>query len=123
MNSADLKNLSVAQLVDRFAAIGIQQYNALIVDDVATYTPLHWQMDAFKRELKSRPDDQRRALLKLYDHPNMQVRLAAAKSTLAVAPERARRLIEEIAASRWFPQAGDAGMCLDMLDRGIFVPK
>jgi hypothetical protein len=42
---------------------------------------------------------------------------------LAIAPDKARRMIESIAASRCYPQAGDAGMCLTMLDRGVFVPK
>jgi hypothetical protein len=38
-------------------------------------------------------------------------------------PEAARALIEDIASSRKFPQAGDAGMTLDALDRGIFQPS
>jgi hypothetical protein len=37
-----------------------------------------------------------------------------------VAPERARRMLEIIAESREYPQAGDAGMTIDCLDRGIF---
>jgi len=123
MSTADLKTLSVAQLVDRFAVIGVQQDKALIVDDVAVFTPLYWEMDAVDQELKGRPGDERRALVKLFDHPNMQVRLAAAKATLAVAPKAARRLIEQIAATTHYPQAGDAGMCLMNLDRGIFVPR
>jgi uncharacterized protein DUF2019 len=81
------------------------------------------QIFAIGGELKRRPGDQRRALLPLYDHPNIEVRLRAAKRTLAVAPVEARRMIESIAASRWFPHAGDAGMCLELLDRGIFVPE
>ncbi len=123
MKQAHLGNLTVAQLVDRFVAIGIEQYKALLVYDTATYNPLFLQMDAINRELKNRPGDQRRALLSLYDHPNMQVRLKAAKATLAVAPKEARQMIESIAASRCFPQAGDAGMCLWASDEGISVPK
>ncbi len=73
-------------------------------------------------ELKGRPGDQRRALMTLYDHPNMQAQLQAAKLTLAVAPDEARRKIEFIASSGWLPQSGDAGMCLFNLDRGIFKP-
>jgi hypothetical protein len=75
-----------------------------------------------EEELKARDGDQRRALLDLYDHPNAQVRLNAAKATLAVAPESARRMLQTMADSREFPQAGDAGMTLDSLDRGIFKP-
>ncbi len=73
-------------------------------------------------ELKARPGDARHALVSLYQHPNLQVVLNAAKATLAVAPDAARRMIEAIAESKAYPQAGDAGMCLDNLDRGIFKP-
>jgi hypothetical protein len=79
-------------------------------------------MEDVKRELKARDGDQRRALLRLYDHPNAQVRLKAVKATLAVAPERARRMLEIMAESHEYPQAGDAGMTIDALDRGIFKP-
>jgi hypothetical protein len=126
MTDANLRNLSVAELVDRFAAMGVEQDNAereSALGDIAKINRLFGQMEAITDELKSRPGDQRRALLALFDHPNMQVRLKAAKATLAVAPKEARQMIEAIAASRWFPQAGDAGICLWALDEGIFVPK
>jgi hypothetical protein len=64
----------------------------------------------------------RLALLRLFDHPNMQVRLQAAKWSLGVAPEAARQVIESISESSWFPQAGEAGMTLSNLDSGIFKP-
>jgi hypothetical protein len=80
------------------------------------------RMSAAESELKSRPDDQRTAVMALYGYPNMQVRLNAAKATLAVAPEAARQVVETIAASTWAPQCYDAGMCLWMLDEGRFVP-
>jgi hypothetical protein len=102
--------------------MGVEQDHALLWDENAKFTRLYWQMDAIKKELKSRPGDQRRALLVLFDHLNMQVRVKAAKATLAVAPEAARRMLQAIADSRRQPQAGDAGMCLRNLDRGVFVP-
>lgn len=52
----------------------------------------------------------------------MQVRLQAAKRMLAVAPEAARHVIEEIKKSQWFPQAGEAGMTLRNLAAGVFKP-
>lgn len=123
MKSVNLHDLTVAELVEHFAALGVEQDKAELLDDNAKFTRLYWQMDAIDNELKSRPGDQRRALLTLYDYPNMQVRLAATKATLAVAPQAARQMLQSIANSRWYPQAGDAGMCLVNLDRGIFVPK
>jgi hypothetical protein len=74
-------------------------------------------------ELEARQGDQRRALLSLLDHRNMRVRLNAAKAVLAIEPERARGVIEAIAKSRHFPEAGHAGMTLKFLDDGSFKPK
>jgi hypothetical protein len=96
-----VKNLNprgwtVAELVDRFAAICVKQDKALFEDEVAKFNRLSRQMVAIRDELKSRPGDQRSALHALFEHPNLQVRLQAAKATLAVAPETARQMIERI---------------------------
>jgi hypothetical protein len=117
-----LQDLSVDQLLERFTAIALQQDQALLMDEIARFNKLYDEMDAVKIELKRRPGDQRRALLALYDHPNIQVRLKAAVGTLAVEPAPARELLQTIASSREYPQAGDAGMTLVNLDRGIFKP-
>ncbi len=122
-----MKRLSIAKsttddLVKRFADIGVAQDEALFKSDIARFNRLYSDKAAITEELKSRPNDQRSALLTLYDHPNMQVRLNAAKATLAVAPELARRKLAAIADSGWQPQAGDAGMSLWNLDRGVFKP-
>lgn len=123
MKNIDLDKLTIAQLVERFAALGIEEDKAVFDDDNAKYKRLYWQMDAVEQELKRRPGDQRRALLSLFDHPNLWVRLMAAKRTLAVAPEAARKMLQAIEAWGRQPYAGDAGMCLVNLDRGIFVPE
>jgi len=123
MTGADLKAMTVAQLVENFAELGVKQNKALLCNDLSEVTSLYWRIDAIKEELKGRPGDQRRALLTLFNHPDLQVRLKAAKATLAVAPDQARAMLEHIAARHRGPQAGDAGMCLWNLDRGVFVPK
>jgi hypothetical protein len=122
MTRLDLSQLTVEHLVKRFADIGIDQDQALFKNDISKFNRLFSQMDSITKELKRRSGDQRSALLMLYDHPNMQVRLKAAKATLAVAPEVARKKLEAIANSGWQPQAGDAGMSLWNLDRGVFKP-
>jgi acetolactate synthase small subunit len=122
MKRTNLRDTSVDQLVERFIVITLDQDKAIAVDDTAKYNRLFEKMEAVKHELKAREGDQRRALLRLYDHPNIQVRLKAVTATLAVAPERARRMLEIIAESREYPQAGDAGMTIDALNRGIFKP-
>ncbi len=123
MKRISLDDMSVEELVDRFASICIAQDQALLYSNIAKFNRHFDQMRETDRQLKSRPGDQRRALLSLYDHENAQVRLQAARVTLAVEPEKARKLIEEIANGRKFPQAGDAGMTIVNLDRGVFKPS
>jgi hypothetical protein len=123
MTRFNVKTMTVNELVERFAPIGVEQDKAWRADDFERYKRLSVQMRAIDEELKARPGDQRRSLLTLYDHPNFQVRLMAAKLTLAVAPEAARRILEIIRDRRHQPQSGDAGMCLWTLDEGIFVPN
>jgi hypothetical protein len=122
MKPADLRDIGTDQLVQRYVAIGIDQHEALLRRDHAKFTRLFHEMVAIEEELKARVPDQRPMLLNLYEHPTAQVRLNAMKATLAVTPETARRNLEALAASLDFPQAGDAGMTLYALDRGIFKP-
>ncbi len=123
MKPSVLVQMPVEALVDRFAALAMAQDEAILDDDIAEVNRLFAKIETVKTELKVRPGDQRTALLRLYEHPNLQVRLKAAKATLAVAPEQARKMLEAIASSQEYPQAGDAGMCLWTLDEGIFKPE
>lgn len=123
MTRLTLREMSVEQLVDRFATLALAQDEADLDSDIERYNRAFREMMAVQDELKKRTGDQRRALLRLYKHPNAQVRLMAAKITLAVAPQEARRLLQEIADSTEYPQAGDAGMSLINLERGIFKPS
>jgi uncharacterized protein (DUF924 family) len=123
MTTDNLENLSVNALVDRFATIGVEQYKAKDAEQDERYKELFYKMYDIQEELKRRQGDERRALIMLFDYPNMQVRLMAAQYALAVAPQAARRAIEAIAASTWAPQCYDARMCLHMLDEGTFVPN
>jgi hypothetical protein len=122
MKHAKLEDMTVDQLVDRFAEIGIAQDQALLRDEDKKFKRLFNQMIDVEQELRIRGLQARLALLRLFDHPNMQVRLEAAKGSLGVAPEAARQVIESISESNWFPQAGDAGMTLSKLDSGFFKP-
>jgi uncharacterized protein YdcH (DUF465 family) len=117
-----LRGMTVHQLVQRFTAIALDQDRALLRREHAKFNRLFDKMEAVEKELKARNGDQRQALLRLYDHPNAQVRLKAVKATLAVAPEPALRMLKAIAESREYPQAGEAGMSLYNLEVGIFKP-
>ena len=123
MTNAGLEQLTIDQLVERFAEIGIAQDNALLHDQYAKFNRLYDRMQAVDDELRRRGRDARQALSRLYDHSNMQVRLKAATRSLAVAPVAARQVIQEIYDSKWYPQAGDAGMTLSALDDGTFKPE
>jgi len=123
MKRTSLDKMSVSQLVGLFTAIGVDQCKAVLENDSSTYNLLFEDMEEVTNELKKRAGDQRSELLRLYDHPNVQVQLAAAKRTLAIAPQQARQLIESIANSHEHPFVGDVGMCLWALDQGIFKPS
>jgi hypothetical protein len=118
----DLRSLTDDELVDRFAEIARGQDKALLFERLSEFNKLFREMDNVDLELRSRGTRARAALLRLYDDPNAQVRLKAAKRTLGVAPEAARALIEAIARSHISPQSGEAGMTLSNLDKGIFRP-
>ena len=123
MKHVSVRHLTVNQLVERFTAFALEQDEALLMDEIAKFNRLFDKMEAIEEELKSRPGDQRRALLPLYKHPNMQVRVKAAMATLAVAPQAAREALQAIKASQEQPQALEAGMSLWNLDRGVFKPS
>ncbi len=123
MRADDAKDMAVSGLVELFTSIALAQDKALFNDEIAEFNKLYGHMEVVRNELKGRPGDQRKALLALYQHPDAQVRLKAAVSTLAVYPQPARDVLESIARSRQQPQAGDAGMLLRGLDDGSFVPR
>jgi hypothetical protein len=108
----NLKDMSVKQLVDRFAEIGIGEAKALLYDDFDKFAELFSDMEAVGAELARRGPAAELELLSLYNHPNVQVQLKAAIYTAVEAPVAARSKVEAIASSKDFPQAGDAGMTL-----------
>jgi len=122
MTPSKLKSLTSDQLKGLFEKLCIEQYDALEGNEIASYNRRYDKILAIQNELKSRPGDQRRILMALFGHPNMQVRLTAAHANLAVDYIAARRELQAIVDEQWFPQAGDAGMTLDNLDSGFYRP-
>jgi hypothetical protein len=123
MTSVQPNDALVKNLVAQFIEIGIAQYDAIYVIDNAMYNRLYKEMERIKAELKKMPGDQRRALLPLLSHPNVQVRLKAAHSLLALYPDLARRALESIRESGIEPQNGEAAMAISGLDEGSYIPK
>jgi len=122
MITSKLSSLTAEELKRLFEALCIQQYEDLERNAIAKYNKRYDRILAIENELKCRPGDQRRLLMSLFGHPNMQVRLTAAYANLAVDYIAARRELEAIVDEQWFPQSGDAGMTLDNLDSGFYRP-
>jgi hypothetical protein len=118
-----LDKMTVDQLVDQFLTIALDQDRAIRDDNNAKYNRLYDQLEAVRQELRRRPGDQRRALIPLHAHPNAQVRLKSAIATLALAPEAARRALQNISDRQEYPQAADARGMISALDDGSFVPN
>lgn len=122
MNKRALASATVEQLVSRFIDLCADQDDQLQRGDIRQVNRLFDEIEAVKQELKIRPGDQRHALVPLYEHENMQVRLKAANATLAIAPDAARATLKAIQASGWLPQSADAASTLRNLEEGIFKP-
>jgi Domain of unknown function (DUF2019) len=122
MRGAELKKLSTSELAARFRDYALQQEGAQLDGDTGKYRGLYQKMESIDAELRARGQDARRALLPLLNEQNMRVRYEAAVRLLAIVPDRARAVLEEIAKSQVMPEAGDAGMMLLNLQKGIFKP-
>lgn len=123
MTIGSTNRASVQELVERFVSIGLAQYDALYVADTVKFNRLYREMEQVRSELKQREGDQRRALLPLLDHPNLQVRMKAANSVLAISPQLARKALESVRDSGILPQSADAEGMLDAVQKGWFVPS
>lgn len=75
-------------------------------------------MRAVNEELKVRGPRARLALVALFDHPNVQVRMQAARLSFAVAPAAARKCLQAIGDSRIPPQYLYARLALQFIDDG-----
>lgn len=123
MKSLELRSLSSSDLKLLFEKLCIEQYDSLERNEISAFNRRYDRISAIQDELKSRPGDDRRTLMQLFGHPNMQVRLTAAHANLAVDYFAARRELQLIADSQWLPQAADASMTLDHLDSGFYNPS
>lgn len=122
MTSRTLSALSDKDLVQLFERLCIEQYDAMEGDENARANRLVWKVHAVEMELKSRSGDQRSLLKTLFGHANMQVRLSAARATLAVDYSAARRELQAIVDEQWYPQTAEARMALDNLESGFYRP-
>ena len=123
MKPVSFENMSVDELVERFSMLAVEQDGARREENIRGVNQLYDALKDVEGELRLRDGDQRRALLRLYDHKNSQVRLKAAEATLAVAPDAARHMLQALADSREYPQSADARSAIRYLEKGIYKPK
>lgn len=118
MRKERLAKLSTGDLVAHFIEISEKQAIATVEFENARVNRLFWNKVAVVNELRRRPGDERRALLELYMHDNLQVRLNAVQSAYALNPARAEAVLREVAESRREPWAFHARMSLSLLEDG-----
>ena len=118
MTPSKLKSMDMDGLLARFVSIAEKQYEIISDGGRARYNRLYQQLVDVVDELQSRPGDQRRALVRLFDHPNPQVRLMAASMIQELEPAAARPVLQAIHDSREPYLALNAGMSLSLFDLG-----
>lgn len=123
MKRIKLSGLSIEELVQRFSDLAIEQDMYLLSGPQREVNRIFLKLSAIGDDLKSRPGDQRSALISLYNHKNKKVQVKAAKATLALEPVAARAILQSVKESGWQPQALKAGMSLWNLDRGVYKLK
>jgi hypothetical protein len=72
MKTSVLNGMTVPQLVERFTALALGQFNAELHGETGKYNRLFREPAAIEQELKARNGDQRIALVSLFEHPNAQ---------------------------------------------------
>jgi hypothetical protein len=110
--------MSNQQLVDLFEKLSIAEGEAYAYFETAKANRYFRRRRAVVSELRHRESDERPALYALYSHRHPWVRKSVATSTYALNPERAKAVLEEIAATRHEPWRSNAGMSLELLADG-----
>jgi len=126
MSKDPQNNLTNEQLVARYTALSIQQYETVGEEDVdarsQAYTRLYWETHAISDVLRSRGVEARRALIPLLQHSNPQVRLNAAHQLLAIAHDMAYAAFERLGREGPGIYRLDARMTMSSLADGSYKP-
>lgn len=122
MKRLNLNHLPTDELVRRFADAAIKRGEAVLDSEARDANRMFHYMRAVDSTLRGRGRHAREALLPLLNNKNRFVRYYTAVHAFALAPERARAIIEWN-HKFWFDAiAGDAGMTLYFLDNGEYKP-
>src|SRR5580765_6770626 len=120
MKRLDLNHLSDDDLVQRFAEASKKRGEAVLDSEVRDANRMFHYMRAVDSALRARGRHAREKLLPLLNDQNRFVSYYTAMHAFALAPERARSIIEWN-HKFWFDAiAGDAGMMLSFIDKGEY---
>lgn len=119
----DLTTASVTRLVELYVAVAVAQFEAREDERIARHNRLYDDRVSIAKELKARLGDQRRELLPLLQHANVQVRFNAAIDLLAVFPEDGKAALRRIHENDWRFYCADAGSLLKSIESGRYVPQ
>ena len=132
MTNRQYSEMSDEQLAQAFVEISIKQADSIGLRRARTTNKLFEELRSVAETLRARGLAARTVLVPLLRYSDArssfakelkaQVRLNAAKELLAVVPDEARATLEELVEHGPSFQSGSAGMCLQLLDDGIFKP-
>ena len=125
MTNLNLKKMTVAQLGGAvLLPLPSIRTKAIFEEENAEFNKLYGQMGSVRNELKARPGDQRNALLMLFPTSQFASTIKSGDFYFSGgSPAVARELLGIIANSNRLPQAADAGLILNGLRDGSFVPS
>lgn len=117
-----LSNMTVPELVTEFVVAARERGAAVVDSRTSQANRVFAKMRQIDSILRARGQKARLALEPLLESKDRFVRYYAAIYLLGAAPEKARRVIEEIAQPNFDALSGDAGMILLSLENGVFKP-
>ncbi|WP_035715389.1 DUF2019 domain-containing protein [Azorhizobium doebereinerae] len=121
MAKRGFETCSTDELVALFVDLSLEMKRADDWLENGAYNRAHKKLRDVRAEMKTRPGDERHALLPLLAHPNIQVRLNAAFATLALSPD-AEAALRGIAPLGPGSQPFEARLMLEALEEGSYKP-
>jgi len=126
MTNENLSDLSIAELVERYTALSVEQSTTHHEEDdalaVSKYNRLYDATHAISDVLRARGVEARSALIPLLQHSNPQVRLNAAHQLLAITHDEAYAALEKLSKEGPGIFRLRAGMALSHLADGSYRP-
>jgi hypothetical protein len=117
-----LDKLTADELVSLFASLGEQRYPLTLNDEIKLANRLIRQQNEITKELRRRGIEARLELTKLFNHPNIQVRMNAAKWSIGVAREPALNVLRQITKEDFGAFRLSAGMTVALVEDGTITP-